>query len=90
MLYGSLRFKNLISNNRNNLTLVAIERPKKVVVSKDVTLLLPNDPEKILPWEGYPTTSRIMASALVYRALPQPRRKRFRTSLSKKTACPCT
>mgnify|MGYP001573048289 FL=1 len=55
MKYGSLRFTGTTSNNVNELLLEDIERPVKVVIGADVALILPKDPAKILPWEGYPT-----------------------------------
>lgn len=55
MKYGSLRFNSATSNNVNELVLRDVDVPKKVVVDKDVALILPKDPKQILPWESYPT-----------------------------------
>lgn len=56
MLYGSKRFATAVSNNTNLLELnEGATVSQKIVVGKDVALLLPDDPAKIGGWEAYPT-----------------------------------
>ena len=53
--FGSGRFKGLVKNNTNIIVLSDIEEPYKLVLGKDVVLVLPSDPTKLGLQEGYPT-----------------------------------
>ena len=53
--FGSGRFEGLVKNNTNSIVLSDIEVPYKLVLGKDVILVLPSDPSKLDLKEGYPT-----------------------------------
>lgn len=54
LVYGSGRFLNSYSKNKNYIYIGSIRLPFKVVMGRDVHLLLPSNP-KFLDWEAYPT-----------------------------------
>lgn len=55
MAYGSERFDGVESNNHNVVLFTDTEKIVKLVMGKDVALVLPKNPEKIKLWSGYPT-----------------------------------
>ena len=55
MTYGSERFENATSNNHNEVLFTDTRRVVKVVLGKDVTLVLPKNPDAIPKWASYPT-----------------------------------
>ncbi|MEI8061627.1 MAG: HD domain-containing protein [Candidatus Berkelbacteria bacterium] len=55
MAYGSERFESATSNNHNEVLLTDTRKVAKVVLGKDVALVLPKNPDEIPKWAGYPT-----------------------------------
>jgi len=55
MAYGSERFESATSNNHNEVLLTDTRKVAKVVLGKDVVLVLPKNPDAIPKWAGYPT-----------------------------------
>jgi len=55
MAYGSERFESATSNNHNEVLLTDTRKIVKVVLGKDVALVLPKNPDEIPKWAGYPT-----------------------------------
>lgn len=55
MAYGSERFESTTSNNHNEVLLTDTRKVAKVVLGKDVVLVLPKNPDAIPKWAGYPT-----------------------------------
>ncbi|QQS43414.1 hypothetical protein IPM65_04640 [Candidatus Roizmanbacteria bacterium] len=55
MAYGSEQFESATANNHNVILLTDTTRPTKLVLGKDVALVLPKDPEHLPQWAGYPT-----------------------------------
>ncbi len=55
MVYGSERFEGATSNNHNEVLLTDTRKITKIVLGKDVTLVLPRNPDAIPKWAGYPT-----------------------------------
>ena len=55
MAYGSERFESATSNNHNEVLLTDTRKVVKVVLGKDVALVLPKNPDAIPKWAGYPT-----------------------------------
>jgi len=55
MAYGSERFESATSNNHNEVLLTDTRKITKVVLGKDVALVLPRNPDAIPKWAGYPT-----------------------------------
>lgn len=55
MAYGSERFESATSNNHNEVLLTDTRKVAKVVLGKDVALVLPKNPDDIPKWAGYPT-----------------------------------
>jgi hypothetical protein len=55
MVYGSGRFESATTNNHNEVLLTDTRKVAKVVLGKDVVLVLPNNPDEIPKWAGYPT-----------------------------------
>ena len=55
MAYGSERFESATSNNHNEVLLTDTRKISKVVLGKDVALVLPKNPDDIPTWAGYPT-----------------------------------
>jgi hypothetical protein len=55
MVYGSERFENATSNNHNEVLFTDTRKVVKVVLGKDVALVLPKNPDEIPKWAGYPT-----------------------------------
>ena len=55
MAYGSERFESATSNNHNEVLLTDTRKIAKVVLGKDVALVLPKNPDEIPKWAGYPT-----------------------------------
>ena len=53
--FGSGRFDGLVKNNTNSIVLADIGEPYKLVLGKDVVLVLPKDSSKLDIQEGYPT-----------------------------------
>ena len=53
--FGSGRFEGLVKNNTNSIVLSDIELPYKLVLGKDVILVLPSDSNKLDLREGYLT-----------------------------------
>jgi len=55
MVYGSERFESATSNNHNEVLFTDTRKVVKVVLGKDVALVLPKNPDEIPKWAGYPT-----------------------------------
>lgn len=55
MTYGSERFESATSNNHNEVLLTDTRKVAKIVLGKDVALVLPKNPDEIPKWAGYPT-----------------------------------
>jgi len=55
MAYGSERFESVTSNNHNEVLFTDTRKVVKVVLGKDVALVLPKNPDEIPKWAGYPT-----------------------------------
>lgn len=55
MAYGSERFESATSNNHNEVLFTDTRKVAKVVLGKDVALVLPKNPDAIPKWAGYPT-----------------------------------
>jgi len=55
MAYGSERFESATSNNHNEVLLTDTRKVAKVVLGKDVALVLPRNTDAIPKWVGYPT-----------------------------------
>ncbi|MBI4972766.1 MAG: HD domain-containing protein [Candidatus Omnitrophica bacterium] len=55
MAYGSERFESATSNNHNEILFTDTRKITKVVLGKDVALVLPKNPDEIPKWAGYPT-----------------------------------
>ncbi|NCU38386.1 hypothetical protein EOL96_05005 [Candidatus Saccharibacteria bacterium] len=55
MAYGSERFEQAAANNHNVVILNDVKVPTKLVLGKDVALVLPKNPDNLDIWEGYPT-----------------------------------
>lgn len=55
MAYGSERFEGTTVNNHNLVLLTDTEKITKIVLGKDVALVLPKNPDDIPVWTGYPT-----------------------------------
>ncbi len=55
MAYGSERFESTTSNNHNEVLLTDTRKVAKVVLGKDVVLVLPKNPDAIPKLAGYPT-----------------------------------
>jgi len=55
MVYGSERFESATSNNHNKILFTDTRKIAKVVLGKDVALVLPKNPDAIPKWAGYPT-----------------------------------
>ncbi len=55
MSYGSERFESATSNNHNEVLFTDTHRIVKIVLGKDVALVLPRDPAEIPKWASYPT-----------------------------------
>lgn len=55
MVYGSERFESATSNNHNEVLLTDTRKVIKIVLGKDVALVLPKNPDKIPKWACYPT-----------------------------------
>jgi|GEM_PF-970156 len=55
MAYGSERFESATANNHNVVLFAETNQITKMVLGKDVALILPEDPEAIPKWAGYPT-----------------------------------
>lgn len=55
MRYGSERFESVTSNNHNEVLLTDTRKVVKIVLGKDVALVLPKNPDEIPKWGGYPT-----------------------------------
>lgn len=55
MAYGSERFESATSNNHNEVLFTETRKVAKVILGKDVALVLPKNPDNIPKWAGYPT-----------------------------------
>ncbi len=55
MTYGSERFSSTASNNHNVVVTHDTDQIVKLVLGKNVILLLPNDTKRLADWVGYPT-----------------------------------
>lgn len=55
MRYGSERFENITANNHNEIFFGDLTDVHKLVMGKDVVLVLPSDPNKLNIKSGYPT-----------------------------------
>jgi len=55
MAYGSERFESATSNNHNEVLLTDTRKVAKIVLGKDVALVLPKNSDEIPKWAGYPT-----------------------------------
>lgn len=55
MAYGSERFESATANNHNVVLFTETDQITKMVLGKDVALILPRDPDSIPMWAGYPT-----------------------------------
>lgn len=54
LVFGSERFLQGEKQNRNSIFLAPIIQPMKIVINKDVCLLIPSD-VRLLGWEAYPS-----------------------------------
>ena len=55
MRYGSERFESITANNHNEIFFEDLTDVHKLVMGKDVVLVLPSDPNKLNIKSGYPT-----------------------------------
>lgn len=55
MVYGSERFESATVNNHNEVLLTDTRKITKIVLGRDVALVLPKNPDAIPKWACYPT-----------------------------------